>query len=109
MGMLFSPDPLVVPPPVQTLRIEVTPKTLIAVVVVVGLTWVVIQIATVLLVLVGAMMIVGALNPLVAGLAQVPTERRHCAGFRRGADFGGGRIFFGSSAARCAVAHADRS
>jgi predicted PurR-regulated permease PerM len=73
MGMLFSPDPLVVPPPVQTLRIEVTPKTLIAVVVVVGLTWVVIQIATVLLVLVGAMMIVGALNPLVAGL-----ERRKC-------------------------------
>lgn len=55
------------------LRIEVAPKTLISIVVVIAVIWMVIQVATVLLVLVGALMIVGALNPLVAGL-----EQRRC-------------------------------
>jgi len=61
------------PNPGQTMRVEVAPKTWFAVVLVVGGAWILLQIAPVLLVLVGALMIVGTLNPLVAGL-----ERRKC-------------------------------
>ncbi len=66
--MLRHAPPPPAPPPGHPLRVEVSLKTLLTVVVVVGAVWILLQIGPVLLVLVGALMIVGALNPLVAGL-----------------------------------------
>lgn len=56
------------PLPRQTLRVEVAPKTWLTAVCIVAGAWVLIHVAPVLLVLVVALMIVGALNPLVAAL-----------------------------------------
>ncbi len=68
--MPLPPDP---PPPQisrRIVRFELAPQTLIAVVLVVAVVWMLMKLAAVLLVLVGALMIVGALNPLVSALEQ---------------------------------------
>ncbi|MCX6954582.1 MAG: AI-2E family transporter [Verrucomicrobia bacterium] len=70
-----KPSPTPTPAPGQTLRVEVAPKTLIAVVLVAAAAWVLLQLAPVLLVLVGALMIVGTLNPLVSGLERRKVRR----------------------------------
>jgi predicted PurR-regulated permease PerM len=59
----------------HTLRVELTPFTMIKAVLVAGGTWLLIKLLPALLVLVGALMLVGTLNPLV--------ERMEAHGLRR--------------------------
>ncbi|MSU71018.1 MAG: AI-2E family transporter [Opitutus sp.] len=64
----------------RIVRFELAPRTIFAIALVVAVVWLFVRLVPVLLVLVAALMMVGALNPLVAGL-----ERR---GFRRSSAIG---------------------
>jgi predicted PurR-regulated permease PerM len=64
------------PPPPRTLRIELAPRTLAAILVAVGLAWLTVELWTVAVVLLVALVLVGTFDPLVAWF-----ERR---GLRRG-------------------------
>ena len=61
-------------------RFELAPKTMIVVGLVVLAVWLLVRLVPVLLVLVAALMIVGALNPLVAGLERHKFSRRVAIG-----------------------------
>ncbi len=61
-------------------RFELAPKTMIVVGLVVLAVWLLVRLVPVLLVLVAALMIVGALNPLVAGLERHKFSRRGAIG-----------------------------
>src|ERR1035437_1049123 len=61
----------------RAIRIEIAPWTIISIVLVIASLWIILRLLPVILVLVGALMIVGALGPVIEWL-----ERR---GMRRGA------------------------
>jgi putative heme transporter len=63
-------------PPRTTLRIEISPRTIVYILVAITAVWLAFELATVLTVLIVALVLVGTLDPLVAWL-----ERR---GIRRG-------------------------
>ncbi len=64
-----------VPSPLRVVRFELAPRTIIALVVLAAAVWMLVRLAPVLLVLVAALLIVGALNPLVTWLEQRKCRR----------------------------------
>ena len=83
MGTLL-PKPVTAEIPAQVHRIEVTPRTMITLVLVLACSWLLIRLAPALLVLTTALMLVGLLSPMV--------ERLEARGMRR---HGGIALVFG--------------